>query len=247
MVFFYRILAVFFLISSVYAAEKTLIIGVDGFTPPFVMQGGRGELSGFDISMMESLCKIMQRTCQFKPMKFEELLPAVASNQIDMAMSSITITLDRAKTVNFSLPYLLGSSRFLTNRTKESEQPFSLSLLNGKKIGLESGTIFEEQIKQMGIVNAEIKLYPVIDDALKDLKDEEIDYIIFDNPTALYWEANSSGSFIAVGPPYVYGFGLGIAMNLANKNLLKEVNKAILKYQITGEYQTNYNRYLMLY
>ncbi|RUR09388.1 transporter substrate-binding domain-containing protein [Legionella sp. km772] len=223
---------------------KPLIIGVDSFVPPFVMQGGNGELYGYDISMMNSICKIIQRTCKFQPIKWLDLLPAVMNNQVDLVVSSITITPERAKQMNFSLPYGLSYSRFLTNSDTPVANPFTLSSLDGKKIGVYKGTIYEDQASHIGVTNPIIKTYVGYQDVLKALTNKDVDYILLDNPTALYWAANSSGAFKVIGEPYVYGFGIGIVISDQDKDLIPIINQAVIQYQNSPDYKQNYQRFL---
>jgi polar amino acid transport system substrate-binding protein len=242
--FFRSILITFCVIPSLYAAGEPLNIGIESFNPPFVMQGAHHEIYGYDIDMMNSLCKLINRTCTYKIMKFEELIPAVTNKQIDLAVSAITITKERAQRVNFSLPYLLSYSRFLTNRANATNQPFSLALLKNKNIGVATGSVFANQIQQMGVINPVIKEYPGEEESLEGLRNGDVDFILFDSPTALYWEANSAGEFKVEGDSYLYGFGLGIAINGTEGDLLKNINTALLQYQNSPDYKQNFNTYL---
>jgi polar amino acid transport system substrate-binding protein len=244
--FIQRLLITFvFLISPLHAQGEPLIVGVESFSPPFIIQGADHEIYGYDIDMMNSLCKIMNRTCQFHIMPFDKLLTAVAAKKIDAAVSSITITLDRLKLVDFSMPYLLSYSRFLTNH-RDTKQPFNLNLLNSQRIGIETGTIFSDQIKGMGIINPTIKQYETMELLVEALGRNEVDYILLDNPTAIYWEANASGEFNVVGPTFLYGNGFGIAISKENRALLKDINNALVQYENSDEYKINYNKYLEL-
>lgn len=244
--FFHRIwLAGICFTSTLCAADLPVLnIGTESFNPPFVMQGSKKEIYGFDIDMMNSLCRIMQRTCQYHIMRFDQLLDAVATQKIDMAISSITITPERAKIVNFSLPYLLSYSRFVT-RPNVQAVPFNLEFLNGKKIGLETGTIFSQQLTMMGVKNPQLKYYTTVSDQLTGLNKGEVDIILLDNPTANYWASNSSDTFKLAGPAYMYGYGLGIAVNPGQGALLAELNQALLQYQNSNEYKQNYDKYLL--
>lgn len=243
--FIRRILITFvFFLSPLYAEGEPLDIGMESFNPPFAMQGGDHGSYGYDVDMMLSLCKIMQRTCQFHVMRFDKLLKAVVEKKIDIAVNSLTITTDRLKIVNFSLPYLLSYSRFLTNKSTNVPQTFNLDLLSDKTIGIEVGSIFSEQINTMGVKNPTIKLYDTTQLLLEGLGRKEIDFILLDNPTAVYWEANSVGAFVKVGPPFLFGFGIGIAVNKNNPNLLQSINKALLQYQASTDFKTTYDRYL---
>ncbi|WP_298628195.1 transporter substrate-binding domain-containing protein [uncultured Legionella sp.] len=238
------LLTIIFLLSSVHAAGEPLNVGVDSYTPPFVMEGNAKKLYGFDIDMMTALCKLMQRTCHYVPMKFENLLNAVATKKVDVAVSSITITANRAKDVNFSTPYLLSYSRFLTIHTEETHQPFTLELLKNKRIGVVVATVFKEQIKDMGVINPTVIEYPNTEVMLEAMRNKKLDYVLFDNPTALYWEANSSGAFTVIGKPYLYGYGLGIAVNPTENNLLTNINQALLQFQKSAEFNMAYAQYI---
>ncbi len=246
MTFIRRVLTAFILsLSTLYAEGPPLNVGIQRFNPPFEIQGADNEVYGFDVDMMNSLCKIINRTCVFHVIKFDSLLNDVASKKLDAAVSSITITPDRSALVNFSLPYLLSYSRFLAS-ADSAKQPFSLSLLNNKKLGVETGTIFADQIKSLGIINPTIKQYDSVDLLVEALGKKDVDYILFDSPTATYWAANSGGEFGVVGPPLLYGYGFGIAVNKEDRQLLLDLNRALLQYQNSEDYKINYNKYLEL-
>ncbi|MGM9453771.1 transporter substrate-binding domain-containing protein [Legionella bozemanae] len=229
--------------SSLFAQGEPLNVGIESFDPPFVMQGNHNQVFGFDVDMMNSLCKILNRTCTFHVMRFNQLLDAVVNQKIDVAVSSITITSERTKIVNFSLPYLQSFSRFL-ERASNTKEPFSLDLLNTKKIGLEEGTVFFDQLREMGVKNPNVKFYAGIQEQLAALSGGNVDIILLDNPTATYWASNSANTFRLIGPRYMYGYGYGIAVSPANADLLTKLNQALIQYQNSDEFKQNYNKYL---
>ncbi len=249
--FIHRILITFMCIIPMLHAQinplnNPLKVGVDGFLPPFSMQGTNNESYGFDIDMMNSLCKIMNRNCEFRAMQFANLLPAVENKEVDVAVSYITITPERSKRVSFSNPYLLSYSRFLANTSAPGlKPPFSLKLLEGKNIGVVRGTIFADQIYEMGIKNPSIKEYDSDDILVENLGKGKVDFALVDNPTAIYWEANSSGKLHAIGPSFLYGYGVGIAVNSRDRDLLNEINNALLQYQKSSDFKSNYDKFIL--
>lgn len=238
------LIAIICFTSSLFAQGEPLNVGIESFDPPFVMQGSHHDAYGFDVDMMNSLCKIMNRTCAFHVMRFEQLIDAVANHKIDVAVSSITITGDRSKIVNFSLPYLLSYSRFLESQSIAKEK-FSLALLDTRKIGLEAGTVFFNQLKEMGVKNPHVKEYTGIEDQLAALSRGDVDIILLDNATAIYWASNSGETVRIIGPPYMYGYGYGIAVNPADPDLLTQINQALVQFQNSDAYKQNYNKYLL--
>lgn len=233
--------------AAVQAQDQPLRVGIGRFYPPFIMQGADNELFGFDIETAIALCNIMHRTCSFHAMRFKDLIPAIMRQEIDMAINAISITPERLKLVNFSNPYLLSYSRFLTHHVY-AHQPFHLALLNNKRIGVDADSIFENEVKEMDIKNPTIVPFygrHSTEEMLEALENEKIDFVIMDNPSALYWAANSSGEVQTVGRPILYGYGLGIAVNLNNNALLQAINHALLQYELSNQYIKNYNKYIL--
>lgn len=230
-------------ISPLHSQGEPLKIAVDTFAPPFVMESANQQLYGFDIAMMESICHILQRTCQFEPVPFEEIFNAVETRKADVGVSAIIITAERASRVNFSLPYLLSYARFLGPQ-KWAGQPFRLQLLSDQTVGVSEGTIFPEVVKTLGIPNVKMVKFDRLDFMIEALQEGKINFALMDDPTALYWQSQSSGTLTVVGEPFIYGFGLGIAVNRGETDLLQAINKALLQYQNSEEFKLNYQKYI---
>jgi ABC-type amino acid transport substrate-binding protein len=220
-----------------------LKVAVDPVNPPFIMRGSNNQFFGFDISMMEYICKTLQRPCQFIPIKFDKILDEVSKKNVDVASSSITITAERARIVNFSLTYLSSKARFIGPK-KFAQQVFDLALLNNRTIGITEGSIFTDFIKKKGIVDPTIISYSNSNNLIEALNQEEIDFGLMDEPTSFYWQSLSEQKFSVLGPSFSYGFGLGIAVNKDDIALLQSINECLLKYQESKEFKENYQAYI---
>ncbi|KTC68235.1 putative amino acid ABC transporter, periplasmic binding protein [Legionella birminghamensis] len=238
----YFLLCLLSLSNVTFAQGEPLVVAVDNFSPPFVMRAGNNVFNGFDVEMMEHICKIINRTCQYKPVHFHSLLAEVEGKTSEIAVGAITITPERASLVNFTAPYMLSQFRFMSKQAL-SQQPFSLDLLSNKKIGVEEGTLFPQLVLTLGIKNPKIELYDTEDDILVALQNDEIDLALLDNATAVYWANHSSGSLVVLGQKETYGFGYGIAVNKDNLNLLQAINTAISQYHASEDFKKDYDRY----
>lgn len=236
------VFAVILLIPKAFAAEAPLIIAVNNYAPPFVLQSANNYLFGFDISMMNYICKTLQRTCQYKPMAFGQILLAVQNKQADMAMGSIIITAERAKIVNFSQPYLQSMARFM-GRKELADTPFGVTMLVNKKIGVAANTVYPQVAIASGATPGDIIEYPDLESVIEALQNGDIDIALMDNPTAEYWDIHSSGSLIVLGKPFNYGFGLGIAVNKGDPVLLQQINQALVQYHQSEAYKTDTTNY----
>lgn len=102
--------------------------------PPFFFTNHKGELAGLDVDLANTLAEglgvraVFNRTAT----SFNQLIPKVANNEVDIVISKLSRTSARAKTVAFSTPYVLFRQALMVNRiglarkagTTESIPPF---------------------------------------------------------------------------------------------------------------------------
>ncbi|KTD40778.1 transporter substrate-binding domain-containing protein [Legionella parisiensis] len=234
-----------FFISCSYADSlRPLIVATEIFNPPFIMQGANKQLFGFDIEMMEDICQSIHRECQYRSGFMENtILSSIEKNEADVGVSSITITAERSEHVNFSLPYLPSDAQYLTLK-KGSTVPFSKEAFNGKKIGIQVGTMFEKIIKNSGFSDVQIVNFNSTPRLIQALSNEEVDFILQDALSAQYW-ATEIPVFTPFGKPFSIGYGLGIAVNKNESELLQQINDALLEFQENGQFKKTYDRYIL--
>ncbi len=114
-----RYLTVLIVLLSMPLYGTPLKIAVSVYDPPFVLQEYQGHFHGFDIAMMQYVCKELKRPCQFVAIPDKHLLDAVEHGEANVAASSILISVSRANQVNFSSPYLASKVRFVSLRKVE--------------------------------------------------------------------------------------------------------------------------------
>lgn len=82
--------------------------------PPFSMRNRAKAIVGFDVELAQALAGAMQVKLEIVEMPFDELLPAVADDKVDAAISGISITPGRTRQVSFVGPYILSGKSMLT-------------------------------------------------------------------------------------------------------------------------------------
>lgn len=86
-----------------YSGEKGVLnVATTGTTVPFDFYGDNGELRGYSIELMNRFAAYAGYTVKYYPMDFGALIPAVAGGKADIAISNISITEERKKSVLFS-------------------------------------------------------------------------------------------------------------------------------------------------
>ncbi len=237
-------LFIFFLSLSLSHAEPLppLVVATEIFNPPFIMQGANNQLFGFDIEMLEEICQIIHRECQYHPVFFENTIISNIENQeADIGIASITITLERSQRVNFSIPYLPSDVQYLALK-KWATVPFSENAIDGKKIGIQVGTIFADVIKDSNFSNVQIITYNSTPQLIDALSEGNVDFVLQDALSAQYWAAEFP-EFTTFGKPFIYGYGFGIAVNKNDSELLQQINNALLEFEKSGQFKKTYERY----
>ena len=104
-----RLLVVPFLLgaSAVCVADPSpLRVGMDLSYPPFEALGPDGSPSGISVDLARGLAASLGRPLQIENIPFTGLIPSLKSGKIDVIISSMTATSERAKSVAFSNSYL---------------------------------------------------------------------------------------------------------------------------------------------
>lgn len=127
------------------ATTKTLKVGVTADYPPFEFTKN-GELQGFSIDFAKKLGEAMGQKVEFKDMTFNSLIASLQSRKIDMVISSINITEERKKNVDFSIPYY---SSIFSMLSLKSSNLTSVEELENKVVGVQLGSTMEEFLKNL--------------------------------------------------------------------------------------------------
>ena len=109
-----------------------LIIGVKDNLPPLGFRDRDRNLVGLEIDIARELAKELALPVEFVPLKNRDRLSALQNNQVDLAIAQITVTTNRSRLVDFSLPYYTDSTIAIAKRGTTSEelsQPSAIAVL----------------------------------------------------------------------------------------------------------------------
>ncbi|HEY1051758.1 MAG TPA: transporter substrate-binding domain-containing protein [Prosthecobacter sp.] len=86
--------------------EDKLIIGTDATYPPFEFKDEKGEIVGVDIEIGKEIGKALGKKVEFRNINFDGLQAALQTNAVDLVISSVSVTEERRKAIDFSDPYV---------------------------------------------------------------------------------------------------------------------------------------------
>lgn len=170
-----------------------LRVGAFAANPPWEFRQESGEIVGFEVDLVRDVARRLGREATFVNMQFQGLFPAVSSGQVDMAISSVTITPERLKSLSFAQPYY-DSDQALAVRAGAALR--SLENMRRKVVGVVSASTGDiwtrEHRERLGF--AEVRRYPGLNEALLDLGAGRIDGFVSDIPALLYFRASQKAA-----------------------------------------------------
>ena len=101
---FMAVVLALFMISSGTVCAKELINGIDANFPPFAYVDKAGTPGGFDIDAVNWIAKKMGFTVKQQPLDWDGIIPNLVAKKIDFIASGMSITPERQKIVNFTIP-----------------------------------------------------------------------------------------------------------------------------------------------
>ena len=115
------------------AAQKVYVVGTNAEYPPFEYVEN-GEIAGFDAEIIKEAAKRMGIEYKWLNTNFDGLIPALQTKKVDIVIAGMSVTPEREKAVNFSIPYLTSNVAIVTN----SKNPIKdMNDLSGKSYGVE--------------------------------------------------------------------------------------------------------------
>lgn len=97
------------------SGEKTLKLGTNAAFPPFEYVSGK-DIVGFDITMGEKIAKQAGTKLEVVNMEFDSLIPALSSGAIDFIAAGMSVTEERKKNVDFSVPYFASEQVIIVRK-----------------------------------------------------------------------------------------------------------------------------------
>jgi ABC-type amino acid transport substrate-binding protein len=143
----------------------------------------RGQLVGIEVDFAHQLGKELNKHITFVEMPWSELIPALVEGKIDIIMSGMSITEERAQLVSFTEPYMqIGQMALIRAKDQSAFATLERFLDTTSRLGFASGTTGEQVAKAM-FSNAKLVPQPTVEDGVAALRQGAIDIFIHDAPT----------------------------------------------------------------
>lgn len=124
--------------------RKKVLVGIDLTFPPFGLMDAKLKPIGSDVSAAKMLAKDLGVELEIVQLTGPNRVPFLLTKKVDMVIASFSITAERKKVIDFSLPYSVSESVIFAAKPVKIT---SLADLAGKRIGLVRGNLQEKLLK----------------------------------------------------------------------------------------------------
>jgi polar amino acid transport system substrate-binding protein len=215
--------------SSGNNSSAKIIIATDATWPPFEYVDEQTKaLVGFDMDIMKAIAAKQNLNIEFKNVAWDPLLAGMAQGTYDCAISSITITEERKKSMLFSDPYF-AAGQIVVVRSDNTDIK-GKDNLNGQ-VGVQLGTTGDIEVQK--IKTATTKPYDDIGLAFQDLLNGQIKAVVCDNPVAVLYVGKNAGKLKLAGNAFT-DENYGIAVAKAKTDLLTKINAGLKAIKAEG-------------
>ncbi len=227
---------------------KPLRIGIEAAYPPFAYKTPDGKITGFDYDIGNALCAEMKVECKWIEQEFDGLIPALKVRKFDAVLSSMTITEERLKSVDFTKKYYHTPARLAMKEGTVINDP--LTDLKGKKVGVQRASIYDRYATDVfSPAGVEVVRYSSQNEIFLDMTAGRLDATLADvvNIDDGFLKTDAGKGFALVGPDFTdkkyFGEGAGIAVRKGDTALAEKINNAIAAIRANGKYKEVQDKY----
>lgn len=218
-------------------AQETLKVATDCAYFPFSFRDTDNVLKGYEIDLGEDMARRANFKVEWVCQKFDGLIPSLLANKFDLILSTMSITDERRKSIDFSVSYRVSVGQFVGPKGKVyklfnadgTPNPTGFKEL---RVGLGRATTYDNWM-QAKVPDATLVRYDTDVQMHLELKAGRVD-VLMTNPLKIYLEFLSKpdgAGFEVIGPQIkdekYFGIGVGAGLRKGNDVLLKRIDTAL--------------------
>lgn len=233
--------------SSHPVSEKgALIIGLDDTFAPMGFRNNQDDLVGFDVDLATEVSSRIDREIEFQSIDWSLKEAELTTGNIDMIWNGYTITEERMKKVDFSIPYMDNSQIIVV--LDQSEIQTKDDLKNKIVAAQQSSSAVDAVMADSaGMIdqfkNKEIIQYPSNNDVFNDLASGRSDAIVVDETLGRYYMKQNENIKYRVLHETFGEEEYAIGFRKDDTELKEQINHALTEILKDGTYDQIYGKW----
>lgn len=217
-------------------------IAVFDSNPPFgYIDEKTNKIVGLDVDYANEIAKALNVKVELVPTNPANRIPLLTSQKADLIVANFTVTDERAKTVDFSLPYFATGQKFIARKgvLKTADD------LKNLRIGADKGTVMEITLREK-YPTAKVISYDDTPFAFAALRNGVVQAITQDDAKLIGLLANvpeQQRADFEISPFSITKEYQAIGIPKGETRLKEKLNQILLKIEADGEALTIYNRW----
>jgi polar amino acid transport system substrate-binding protein len=230
-----------FFVSFLRAEQKELIVGMEMSFPPFEMLDSSGKPAGVSVDLALAMGKSLNRPIRFENIPFDGLIPSLKTGKIDLIISSLTMTEDRQKSIDFSDPYLKMGLAILANKNTDIQSINDVDK-PGRNIAVKKGTT-ANIYAMLHFKKAKVLVFNDESACAIEVGQGKADCFIYDQISVFQnWKRHQDRTRAILQPFEQEEWAMGLRKG--DDDLRKQVNDFIKQFRETGGFQQLGEKYL---
>ncbi len=177
------------------ADENTLRVGTEGTYSPFSYQGPDGNLTGYDVEVVQAVGAKLGRQVEFVQTPWDAIFAGLEAERFDLVANQVTITDERRTRYDLSEPYTVSEGVIVTRADETAIT--SLADLRGRTTAQSATSNWAEVAREAG---ANVEAVEGFVQAVQLLKDGRVDATVNDTlAVAEYQKARSDAGVKIAG------------------------------------------------
>jgi polar amino acid transport system substrate-binding protein len=218
--------------------------------PPFSYRNKNAALTGFNVAIANTICKVLRVECRFVVKPFDEARAIVEKGQAEALITGLTQNSETEKQLSFTRPYYRFSARFAMRQAMTIKSGSTRDLA-GKRLGVIAGTM-HEQFLNASYQRSKIRGFESRSDAYEALRTGAVDALFDDSLKLMFWLKGGASKdccqFVggAYFDPASFSRPMSIAVKRGNVKLRKLLDHGLDRLQISGRFSKIFYQYFPL-
>ncbi len=213
-------------------------VGIALTGEPIGFRDAQNNPVGYDVDVAKRLADTLGVKLEITEVNGANRIPMLESKQIDLIIANITATLERAKSIDFTIPYLRSGIKLLVH---DGSPITSIKDLDGRKVVVGRGTTGEQLIKRLAPKAVLVYVDVFAPDGILLMRQNRVDAAIEDSSLIDYAAKQYPG--LKSLPQMYTSDPISFGVRKGEPEFLRWLDMFVSQYISSGAYKTNYEKW----